>query len=60
MIYLIGQNLVGQNFRLTKFFVGQNFRYHVKISSILSKEYFCPTNFCPKLWLGVVHVFAVF
>ena len=40
--YLIEQNNVGQNFRRTKFFVGQNFRHHRKISSLLSDEKFCP------------------
>ena len=38
--YLIGQNNVGQNCRRTKFFVGQNFRHHQKISSLLSDEKF--------------------
>ena len=36
--YLIGQNFVGQKFRRTKFFVGQNFRHLAKISSLLSDE----------------------
>ena len=26
--YLIGLNFIGQNFRRTKFFVGQTFRHH--------------------------------
>ena len=33
--YLIGQNNVRQNFRRAKFFVGKNFRYLQKISSLL-------------------------
>ena len=37
--YLIRQNLVGQNFRWTKFFVGQNFRHQAEISTILSDEF---------------------
>ena len=34
--------------------------HQVEISSILSDEYFSPTNFCQKFWLDVFHVFAVF
>ena len=34
-----GQRFVGQNFRQTKFFFGQNFRHQAKISSILSDEF---------------------
>ena len=33
-IYLIGQNFGGQNFRRTKFFDGQNFRYQVRFSAV--------------------------
>ena len=38
-------------------FVGQNFCHQAKISSILSQEYFCMTNFCPKILLDVIHAF---
>ena len=47
MIYLIGPNFVGPNFRRLKIFVGPNFR-HLKISSIRADEYFGPTKFGPK------------
>ena len=30
---------IGQNFRRTKFFVGQNFRHQAEISTILSDEF---------------------
>ena len=37
--YLIGKNFVGQNFRRTKYFVGQNVRHQVEISTVLSDYY---------------------
>merc|ERR1719318_2557226 len=45
--YLIGQNFVGQNFRRTKYFVGQNFLHQAEISTLLSD--FCLT-FVLKHW----------
>ena len=51
MKYLIGQKFVGQNFRRTKHFDGQNFRHQDKISTILSDEFLsllCLRNTRPK------------
>ena len=45
--YVIGQKFVGQNFRRTKYFGGQNFRHQAKISTLLSD--FCLT-FVSKYW----------
>ena len=53
ILYLIWQNNVGQNFRRTKFFVGQNFRHHRKISSLLSDKKFCPTKNFVHFWFSL-------
>ena len=58
--YFMKQKFVGQNFPRSKCSVEQNFLHLIKISQILPEEYSCPTNLCPKLWLGVIHVFAAF
>ena len=47
LIYLIGQNFVGQNFRWTKYFVEQNIRHQAVISTILS-DFFL--TFVLKYW----------
>ena len=38
--YLIRQKFGGHNFRRTKIFGGQNFRHQIKISAIMSAEFF--------------------
>ena len=45
---------VGQKCRPT------NFCHRAQMLSILSKEYFCLTNFCLKHWVGVIHVLQYF
>ena len=38
LVYIIGQNFGGQNFRRTKIVGGQNFRQQVRFSAVLSAE----------------------
>ena len=51
--------LIGQNFRRTKFFGGQNFRHQVEISAVLSDEMFSsvsyfPTQFTRKICFNMI------
>ena len=48
ILYFIGQNLRGKNFRRTKFLCGQNFRYKLKISAVLSANFFFQIRYMSK------------
>ena len=56
-----GQNTIRTKYSSENYFFGQHLSHQAaKIAIILSDEYICPTESCPKLWLGVAHDFAVF
>ena len=60
MLYIIGQNFAGQNFRRIKYFAGQKFRHQAEISPLMSGEIFCPAKFCPEFLIFLIFLNSCF